>query len=69
MGSSFEDLDALSPMVKTDHKSDKPVELQNILNFQISYLMRMTSAILSYSACMLICLRGQKFRSRVLANN
>ena len=37
MGSSFEDLDALSPAVNTDHKSDKPFELQNILNFQISY--------------------------------
>ena len=40
MGSIFEDLDATSPTVKTDHKSDKRSELQNFLNFQISHLMR-----------------------------
>ena len=40
MGSSFEDLDAKNPTVKTDHKSDKRFELQNILNFLISRLMR-----------------------------
>ena len=30
MGSSFEDLDATSLTVKTDHKSDERFELQNI---------------------------------------
>ena len=34
IGSSFEDLDVTSPTVKTDHKSHKQSELQNILNFQ-----------------------------------
>ena len=33
MGSSFEDLVATSPTVKTDHKSDKRFELPNFLNF------------------------------------
>ena len=46
MGSSFEDLAATSPTVKTDSKSDKRFELQNILIFLILHLMRMTSAIL-----------------------
>ena len=40
MGSSFEDLDAKSPTVKTDRKSDKRFELQKILNFLILHLMR-----------------------------
>ena len=40
MGSSFEDLDATSPTVKTDHKSDKRFELQNILNFWILHLIQ-----------------------------
>ena len=35
MGSSFEDLVATSPTVKTDLKSDIRVELQNFLNFWI----------------------------------
>ena len=46
MGSSFEDLDAISPTVKTDTKSDEWSELQNFLNFQNSHLMWMTSAVL-----------------------
>ena len=40
MGYSFEYLDATSPTVKTDHKSDKRFELQNILIFLIWHLMR-----------------------------
>jgi len=35
MGSSFEDLVTTSPTVKTDFKSDKWFEVQNILNFHI----------------------------------
>ena len=33
MRSSFEDLVATNPTVKTDHKSDKPFDLQTFLNF------------------------------------
>jgi hypothetical protein len=33
MGSSFKDLVMTNPTVKMDPKSDKPFELQNILNF------------------------------------
>ena len=36
MGSSFEDLVATSPTVKTDLESDERIKLQNILNFQLS---------------------------------
>ena len=35
MVSSFEDLDATSVTMKTDHKSDKRFEQQNILNSRI----------------------------------
>ena len=49
MGSSFEHLVATSPTVKTDSKSDKRFGLQNILNFRISHLMRVTPAISSFS--------------------
>ena len=48
MGSSFEDLVAISPTVKTDPKSDKRFDLQNFLNFRFLHLMRMMSAILSF---------------------
>ena len=40
MGSSFEDLVATSPTVKTNFKSDKRFGLQNLLNFRVSHLMR-----------------------------
>ena len=46
MGSSFEDLVATSPTVKTDLKSDIRVELQNFLKFSILHLIRMMSSIL-----------------------
>ena len=35
MGSSFEDLNAMRPTVKTDRKSDKRFELQKFLNVRI----------------------------------
>ena len=35
MGSSFEDLVATNSTVKTNHKSDKWFDLQNIFKFQI----------------------------------
>ena len=40
MGSCFEDLDATSPTVKTDHKSDEGFELQKVLKIRNSHLMR-----------------------------
>ena len=38
MGSSFEDLVATGPTMKTNHKSDKRFDLQNILKFKIFYI-------------------------------
>ena len=52
MGSTFEDLDAISPMMKTDHKSHKRFELQNILNFRIRHLMQDDISFLTSCACM-----------------
>ena len=52
MGSSFEDLDATSPTVKTDHKPHKRFKLQNILNFQIWHLMQDDISFLTSYACM-----------------
>ena len=48
MGSSFEDLVATSPTVKTHHQSDKQFELENFLRLRISNLMLMMSAVLSF---------------------
>ena len=48
MGSSFEDLVAISPTVKTDPKSNKRFDLQNFLNFRFLHLMQMMSAFLSF---------------------
>jgi hypothetical protein len=63
MGSSFEDLIETSPSVKTDIQSDKWFELQNILNIRTLHLMRMTSAVSVYSAC--IQIRKERRESRV----
>ena len=42
MGSSFEDLVATRPTVKTDYKSDEQFDLQNFLIFRILHLIPMT---------------------------
>jgi hypothetical protein len=52
MGSSFEDLIATSPTVKTDSKSDKRFDLQNFLNIWILHLMHLASTVLVVLACM-----------------
>ena len=40
MGSTFKNLVVISPTVKTNSKSDKQFDLQNILNFRIFHLTR-----------------------------
>ena len=62
MASSFEHLDATSPTVKTNHKSDKRFELQNILNFQILHLIRTDVTNFGFQ-CMHV-VRGLKLISR-----
>ena len=64
MGSSFEDLIAISPAVKTDLKSDKPFDLQNIFKFRISHLMLLTAVplyveLLHAISCRFVIIRDQ----------
>ena len=49
MGSSFEDLIATSPTMKTDPKSNIRFELQNFLKFSILHLMWMMLVVLLVS--------------------
>jgi hypothetical protein len=66
MVSSFEDLIKTSPSVKMDFQSDKRFELQNILKIRTLHLMRMTSAVSIYSACMQIRKERRESRRAVM---